>query len=87
MGNTNGSRVISSEGNANGSRVIPSTGRVKNHGGIRTKSSLGTGSRFIFEGERGNPEQDTRKALITVKDLQNLKIEGSIIYIFTYALS
>ena len=58
--------------------IIPSTGRVKEHGGKEARSSLGPGSRFIFEGEWKNPEQDSRKALITVKDLRNYRIRGNI---------
>ena len=60
-----------------GSKVISSTGRVKEHGGKFARSALGPGSRFIFEGECENPEQMTRNALVTVKDLQINKIEGT----------
>ena len=64
-----------------GLKLIPSTGEVKEHGGKRARSSLGPGGRFIFEGEWENPETDTRKALVTVKDLKSHQIEGKSYYL------
>ena len=60
-------------------KIIPSTGRVRAHCGKMIKASSGPLSRFFFEGEYDNPEQDTRNALITVKDLVKNRIEGTFI--------
>ena len=68
--------------NTIGPKLIPSSGRVAKHGEKWARSSFGPGGRFIFEGEYKNPETDTRKTLVTVKDLKNLKIEGDFIYIY-----
>ena len=65
-----------------GLKLIPSTGEVKKHGGKGARSSLGPGGRFIFEGEWKNPERNTRKALVTVKDLKSHQIEGKLYYLY-----
>ena len=67
-------------------KVIPSTGKGMCHGGIGTRGSVGPYNRVIFEGEYETPGQNTRKALVTVKDLQNGKIQGIGISVYIIIL-
>ena len=60
------------------SRIIPSTKAGQKHGGKYARSSIGPCSRFILEGEFQNKEQDARNCYLTVKDLENYRIEGCI---------
>ena len=55
---------------------INSNSLHRRHGGILTTAVWTPDGRFFIEGEWGNPEQNKRKACITVKDLNTGQIHG-----------
>ena len=56
-------------------KVVASGGRVGKFGYMHSRAAVSLSGQYLFEGEYGNPETGTRKAMITMKD----RVSGSII--------
>ena len=56
--------------------IVKSSNSNIRHGGINTRAAVSPDGRFLIEGERNNPEEDKRHALITVKDLKTGRVHG-----------
>ena len=63
-------------------KVISSGSRVEKVGDMWSRAAVSLCGKFLFEGERSNPESEKRNALLTVKD----RVRGNIIGKFNYMI-